>query len=233
MRSLRYLVLATLSACSCGGRVGEAPQEDAGSTESLDDGQTSPGTRDSGAPVDATTPGDSSAPPAEAASDVQAEGPSDDGGLDTAPPNDLLDASFEASPAPDLDASTVFGWTQQAMIGSWIGTRTDPWDPPATVVVTFAQSGSYSAHCVVNDPNCLVWHYGTDADLPNKTYQLFDVHGNGTGESYIQIAFGSTSANQGQLDNIAIDPTATTMTMDFYPTWLGRIGPVHLDLVRQ
>jgi len=175
-------------------------------------------------------PGDSG--PTEGSSSSSSGGTdASSGGTDARPPP-TVDASVDAAGA-SIDAATPFGWMKQAMVGTWTGTRTDPWDPPATVTITLDASGSYSAHCVGSDPNCSVWHYGTDADLPNKTYQLFDLHTDGTGEAYIEIAFSATEVDQGTLDNIAIDPNATMMNLDFYPTWSGRIGPVHLALVRQ
>lgn len=231
MRALPFLVLTALvGAPGCGGRYDSTPGGDAGGA----------GPVESGAPLaDATAPTDVTAPPPiEASIDGELIPPSDEGGdaeFEAAPPpDDLLDASFEAGPPPDIDATSPFGWMQQAMVGTWIGTRTDPWDSPATVTVTFEASGAYSAHCVVPDPSCSVWHYGGDQDLPGKTYQLFDLHANGAGEAYIEIVWPIVlTQQQGTLDNIAIDPTATTMELDFYPTWQGRIGPVHLSLVRQ
>jgi hypothetical protein len=120
-----------------------------------------------------------------------------------------------------------------AIIGDWIGTRTDPWDPSATVLIHFDASGSYTAHCAGSDPSCSVWHYGTDADLPNKTYALYDLHANGTSVASIQIAFSSTEAMRGTLDGISLDSSATSMSFDFYPSWLGMLGPVHFALKRQ
>ena len=108
-----------------------------------------------------------------------------------------------------------------------------PWDPPAKVTLHFDATGSYSAHCV--DPSCVggVWHEGVDADLPEKTYHLFDWHADGTGEAYIVIAFSATDTNQDVMDEITIDPTATRMTFNFWYPSVGGYGPVQFVLVRQ
>jgi hypothetical protein len=109
--------------------------------------------------------------------------------------------------------------------------RTDPWDPAATVVVHFDASGSYTGHCLATCQGG-VWHYGTDDDLPSKTYQVYNLLPDQTGQAHIVITYSATEALDGTLDAIAIDSTATTLSFDFYPTWLGMLGPVHFDLMR-
>ena len=123
---------------------------------------------------------------------------------------------------------------KQGMVGDWIGTRTDPWDPPATVTVDFTASGTYSAHCEGDDPSCQVWHYGTDADAPEKTYDLYNLAADGTGIARIWIYFSDVDTTcQGTLSSITLNAASTSLSFDFEPTWIGTIGPVHFALTRQ
>jgi hypothetical protein len=227
MRGTSKLVgggLFALACAACGGRLGStssdgagAPDASAGVVPSNDSGAETIG-------IDASSP----------TGVVQGTDASQLGPDASTPPE--LDASlpvFEAGPPPMIDASTPYSWLKEAMVGDWIGTRTDPWDPPATVTVHFDPTEWYSAHCV--DPSCVggVWHRGTDDDLPQKTYHLFDLHADGTGEAYIVIAWTSTDTQQGILDEIAVDPTATMMTFNFWFPSVGQYGPVQFTLVRQ
>jgi hypothetical protein len=154
-----------------------------------------------------------------------------DGDVDAARDSGARDSGVDAAPRP-ADASDALAWMRQAMVGTWRGVRTDPWDPPAEVVIHFDASGTYSAHCANPPFDGCVWHYGTDRDMPTKTYELVSVNGNGVGTGSIMITFQPTEALKGSLDAVGIDPTATEMTLDFYPTWLGQLGPVHFALTR-
>jgi hypothetical protein len=117
------------------------------------------------------------------------------------------------------------------MVGTWQGTRTNPWDPDATVVVHFDASRTYTAHCLTDCPDG-VWHYGIDDDLPSKTYDVFTIDSAQAGEAHIEIAFDTTEALQGTLEGIAMDSAATTLSFDFYPTWDGTINAGHFTLTR-
>ncbi len=144
----------------------------------------------------------------------------------------LFDSSIDVLQPAD-DAATTYEWLRGAMVGTWRGVRTDPWEPPADVLIHLDAAGRYTAHCTdqqASDP--CVWHYGTDQDLPGKTYELVTLTGNGKGSGRILIAFSATETRTGAFDSLVVDPTGMTMTFDFYPAWLGALGPVHFTLTR-
>ena len=238
-RTTRGVLMFALSgAFGCGGResginTGTSSGRDASAA-------TAPGS-DLGSGVDTSVGPDASPGSPNASTDRTECTPSDGGAPDACegaiPYDSGIDPIDSLSPAPSpglaIDASSSFDWIEQAFVGNWTGTRTDPWDPAARVLIHFDATKTYTAHCAVLDPMCSVWHYGTDEDLPNKTYNLFDLHANGTGEAYIQIAFSASEAIEGTLDLIAINADTTTLAFDFYPTWAApTLGPVHFDLQR-
>jgi hypothetical protein len=203
MRPSRSVVFAAaLIASACGGRIGLETSVPGG------DDSGAPELRDAAASLDATTSRDAT--------------PS----ADATPSPDATPV-----PPPQIDASDRFSWMKQAMVGTWEGRRTDPWDTPAQVRIHFDASGKYTAHCIPDSYGC-VWHYGVDDDLPGKTYALFDLHADGTGMSHIGITFSASEVLAGTLDSITIDPAAMSLSFDFFPTWLGQLGPVHFDLRR-
>ncbi|MBL8719738.1 MAG: hypothetical protein JNL79_27360 [Myxococcales bacterium] len=74
-------------------------------------------------------------------------------------------------------------------------------------------------------------YYGDDPDSPRKTWELYDIKASGEGTARIDIAFGST-AQRGSLERIYALDGGRRLTFEFFPTWLGRIGPIVYDLRR-
>jgi hypothetical protein len=212
------LVVGFWFAGACGGRTDSSPPEGVTRPDTTHDGGSTPTpfAEAEAAPPLPIPPIDYATPPT------------------AIPDGSSWQAPFGAPPsAPDssLPPAPLFDWMRRAIVGDWIGTRTNPWDPPATVRIHFDASQSYTAHCV--DANCSVWHYGIDDDLPNKQYQLYDLHADGTGLGRIFVAFSATDALEGRMDSITISADQQSLSFNFYPDWLGRtIGPVHFDLTR-
>jgi hypothetical protein len=175
---------------------------------------------DFGGLVSASEAGADSAPPA------------DDSGADAVAPDTGEDV---AQDVVAQDATTPFERLKQGIVGDWIGTRTDPWDPAAIVRVHFDASGTYTAHCVPATSSECAFHYESDDDLPNKTYDVYDLHMDGTGIARLFVVFPNDPNNPGQgtMDSIVLDATGSALTFDFYPSWLNsKIGPIHFTLNR-
>ena len=151
-------------------------------------------------------------------------------------------AGGPASPAPTSpqlgarpnDRDGRYAWLKTAIIGSWSGVRTTPWDAAVEVAISFEAAGTYRSRCLAGG-TCQVWYYGIDDDAPGRTYSLEDVGTNlkATGTLAIPFTLDGKDVQEGRIERVDIDETATTLTFDFYATWGGgRYGPVHFDLKR-
>ncbi|MBK7399452.1 MAG: hypothetical protein IPJ34_25110 [Myxococcales bacterium] len=141
-----------------------------------------------------------------------------------------IDAALDVLPlCPDgADAGSPLATLREAMIGGWVGVATSPWGT-WRLDLTFSSAGTYSAHCL--DSGCVAFYYGDDPDSPRKTWELYDIKASGEGTARIDIAFGST-AQRGSLERIYALDGGRRLTFEFFPTWLGRIGPIVYDLRR-
>jgi hypothetical protein len=143
-------------------------------------------------------------------------------------------AASELGPRPN-DRDGRYAWMKTAIVGTWRGTRSNPWDMSADVVLRFDAAGGYDARCTSGDPACSVWHYGTDdLSAQGRTYELEDVATNlkGSGRIGIPFTLDGTDVVTGSIERVDIDETGRELTFDFYPTWLDRLGPVHFELQR-
>ena len=110
-----------------------------------------------------------------------------------------------------------------------------PWVDPYHVRVSFESDGHYVANCVLpeseqNDTHCVAFYYGSDVDVPEKTYALQDVLADGSGVGEIVLVWDVGTSNTGRIDAIRVNDDR--LTFKFWPTWLRRsIGPVRFDLV--
>jgi hypothetical protein len=68
-----------------------------------------------------------------------------------------------------------------------------------------------------------------DDDSPLKTYELVDLHQNGTAAGNIVIYFGVDDLVPGRLDAVSLSTDAQHLTFQF---WDGQYGPLVFDLRR-
>jgi hypothetical protein len=124
---------------------------------------------------------------------------------------------------------TAFEQLRQAMVGTWLGQDSNPWTEPYTVQITFSADGHYSGHCA--QPSCPapVFYYGLDDDSPLKTYEIRDIHTDGTGGGRIAILWDESYTDLRELDMITPSPDLTQLHFEF---WNGDYGPVVFDLTR-
>jgi hypothetical protein len=125
---------------------------------------------------------------------------------------------------------TAFEQLRQAMVGTWLGQDSNPsWTEPYTVQIAFSADGHYSGHCA--QPSCPapVFYYGLDDDSPLKTYEIRDIHTDGTGGARIAILWDESYTGLCELDMIKLTPDLTQLHFEF---WNGDYGPVVFDLTR-
>lgn len=154
-------------------------------------------------------------------------------GFDDAVLDSSVDVAADTAPlCPDgaVDAGSPLADLREGMLGRWIGVAESPWSAPYRVEITFTAAGGYSAHCL--DVECTAFYYGVDADDPKKRYEVYDVKAGGEGFARIEIGFGGGSTARGALERIFLRDSGRRLTFEFFPTWLGHIGPVTYDLRR-
>jgi hypothetical protein len=134
--------------------------------------------------------------------------------------------------APCMCGPTDFERLRKLMIGTWVGQETNPWTVPFQVRIVFGADGHYTAHCAQASCPSPVFYYGVDDDSPLKTYSLVDLRADGTGYGHIVILFGPNSTQMGDLDEVSLSADGERLQMQFWPTWLGRVGPLVFDLKR-
>jgi hypothetical protein len=123
---------------------------------------------------------------------------------------------YDVGIAPYDIPADAFARLKLGMVGTWEGVRTNPWEPPAWVRITFEESGHYSARCLDGGgSSCTALNRGVDDDHPGKTYRPFDLYADGSGVARIQLYFGATFAEE-LLDGIVLDPALRTMSMELH-----------------
>jgi hypothetical protein len=139
------------------------------------------------------------------------------------------DGTYDACVCADAGSweQQQFARIKQGMVGTWIGTQTNPWDEGCPTTLTFEANGHYSGHSPAD--TCVVFNYGTNDDSPEKTYQLTDVHATGEGWGEIQIYFSPGDTNQGELRHVALSPDGNLLNFE---CWKGEYGPLVFSLKR-
>ena len=115
------------------------------------------------------------------------------------------------------------------MVGTWMGQETNPWTVAFQVRITFGSDGHYSGHCAQTSCPASVFYYGLDDDSPLKTYQLIDLHANGTGTGRIVSYFGPNDVTNDLLDEVSVSTDAQHLNFEF---WHGQYGPLVFNLMR-
>jgi hypothetical protein len=98
------------------------------------------------------------------------------------------------------------------------------------VDITFSPDGHYKADCLW--PDCTAFYYGSNNDVPEKTYEIDDLLDDGTGVASIRISFDDTggSVTTGALREIVLTEDMQGLTFEFWNTWKGMYGPIVYDL---
>ena len=177
-RSLALFALSSMvlvSTAACLGRVDGSPVPGDPSIDSYPTSSgvvPSPSTPPSTPRPSASTPPSGTRPGATLPPEKPWDGATWDGGA-WAPGN---------APASLADA-------KQQMLGTWIGVARTPWRPPYLVRLSFASTGpftgTYTSQCIDSHGDCVGMYYGTDANLPNKTFGLETVKSNGDRKSVV------------------------------------------------
>lgn len=151
---------------------------------------------------------------------------------------------YEYDPAQYM-TSLLIGDYQSKIVGTWIGQVETLWSYPYNVEITFYDTGNYSARSISQSYNYYgmyneytEWwgsalYYGTDDDNELKTYDIYDINGNGKAEADIVVWFGdgSGSTNYSKLKNITFYNNFKNMSFEY---WHRNIyGPVTFTLTRK
>jgi hypothetical protein len=142
-----------------------------------------------------------------------------------------LGGTFGSCVCAAVDAGS---WEQQQLerlrrgiVGTWLGTQTNPWNSGCQTKITFEANGHYLAHSP-ND-SCIVFYYGSNADSAEKTYRLDDVLANGEGHGEIEIWFSPGNTNRGELRHVFLSADENELRFE---TWKETYGPLVFTLKR-
>jgi hypothetical protein len=128
----------------------------------------------------------------------------------------------------DLGLRTPAG-LEEMLVGSWVGTNTNPWVDTYAIEIEFGADGIYSSR---TDAENWALYFGPDDDTPLKTYAVKAVGPEAVGSGEIAFVW---------LDNVGSVVRMGAMTsIDFanadrvaIEIWdRGEYGPVVLDLIR-
>jgi len=125
--------------------------------------------------------------------------------------------------------SPEFQRIRDGMVGTWMGKQSNPWTAPYQVRLTFTSDGHYSGHCAQTTCPEPVFYYGSDDDTPLKTYQLVDLHQDGTAYGRIVVYFAPNDTNSNVIDEVFVTLDGQHLTFQF---WHGDYGPLVFDLMR-
>jgi hypothetical protein len=105
-------------------------------------------------------------------------------------------------------------WVKAGIVGEWVGTTTNVWEPPCIdVTVSFGASG-YSAHSP--GEACIVFYWGTNADSPFKTYDLNDVKTNGEVYGDITLYFSGGSTVGAEIRHLILSDDKQDLTFEVW-----------------
>jgi len=142
-------------------------------------------------------------------------------------PERCLDVTFDTGPITVDSLSSL----KAGMIGSWRGCVTTPWVPVYGVDVVFRRDGTYSAISgeSLDGQRMLAMYYGSDADSPQKRYEVLDLQDSLNGVGQIDIWFGPDNVNRSDLRNIKL--MGDLLEFEFFHR--GDYGPLTFQLERQ
>ena len=127
---------------------------------------------------------------------------------------------------PNQSESDRLMCLRQAMVGTWRGVITTPWQPSYTANVEFRADGTYASQC--DTPDCTTFYYGEDGAQGGREYELFDVRPNGNGVGRLSVVFGGGNAQWGDLDNVEVSEREDRLEFNFWNTWSNRrLGPIN------
>lgn len=142
-------------------------------------------------------------------------------------PEACRDDVFEHTPI----TADILAELASRMVGTWFGCVTTPWVPRYAVEMTFRSDGTYRAVSteVLDDQRMIAMYYGSDADSPEKRYEVLDLQDSLNGVGQIDIWFGPDNVNRGDLRNVKLMSDA--LEFEFFHR--GEYGPLLFQLVRQ
>jgi len=117
---------------------------------------------------------------------------------------------------------------RRGIVGTWVGSSSNPWSAGCSALVKFEANGHYSAHSP-GDDSCLVLYYGSNADSPEKTYVLNNVLASAEGEGDIEFWFSPGDTNRGQLRHVYLSADENVLAFE---AWKEDHGPIVFKLMR-
>jgi hypothetical protein len=152
-------------------------------------------------------------------------------------------APFQPRVPEDLGVSTQLALARRALIGDWHGFVKSPWVEPYQIVLSFGESGDYSARCTTNSDFgatgdgggcCRAFYYGSDRDSALKRWSLTSVNADNSIEGDLDIAFCYDECYlpgwQGKLRNVDYDQSGNRIRFQFWRD--DGYGPLEVELER-
>lgn len=153
-------------------------------------------------------------------------------GADGTPWIDLVPSGCTAAAYQDGPASvTTFEGLKAGIVGTWTGCVSTRWADDYNVTLTFRADGSYSGHALTAPPThepLAALYWGSDQDLPSKTYVMHDLQDDGTGRGEITIAAYTGETTRADIKNLRLMGNSLT-----FEVFSGSRGPVTYRLTRE
>lgn len=116
------------------------------------------------------------------------------------------------------------------MVGTWTGCVSTRWADTYQVTLTFRADGTFSGRALTvpstHQPLAALY-WGSDQDLPSKTYVMHDLQDDGTGRGEIVIASYAGDSGRGDIKNLRL--MGNSLTFELFQ---GSYGPVTYRLSR-
>ncbi len=161
-------------------------------------------------------------------------------------PYDCIDKPVAIAPvtvAPDACSATFldsfdavqypvqkFTELKDAMIGTWQGCVSTPWEDPTLVQLSFKTDGTYTSKLLDTSKSKFgsALYYGTDDNHPSKQYEIYDVQDNGLASGDINIYFDSGSTTT----SLFYDLKSSGNHLEFSFLHRNQYGPLEVQLTK-
>ncbi len=155
---------------------------------------------------------------------------------------DVLQLNVQKAPASICDtkvfdfttATKTFTEVKDGIVGKWRGCTKNPWTKPYEVEFTFNTDGTYSSKNIEIAANSstlrtnTALYYGSDADDPNKKFELRNQLSNGDVEGDIYVYFGSASTVLDKIKLMRLNQDNSKLYLEVIH--LGSYGPLRYEL---
>jgi hypothetical protein len=136
--------------------------------------------------------------------------------------------TFGTCTCAEVPPDRRLGKMRDGLVGTWVGTQTNPWGEPCPTMLNFESSGHYSAHSPGDI--CPVFYYGPNDDSPRRRYELTGVQASGEGLGEIEIVDSSSeTTRRHELRHVNLDGEERTLSFEL---WREGDGPLVFSLTR-